>query len=171
MENLKDIYLELAEKINDAIPEIKHIDLWHNQVNFLEEEHSFQAPAVFLEFRATSTDDLSTKVQNLNMQVNVYLFFETFLDSDFKGYNKTAAVAFLDTLTKLHKLLHGSSGENWSEMRRIGFSPVDTGSAQNLYQMPYECLVSDISAKVEADDVVDDDNDGENEWQDYVIEQ
>jgi len=170
MENLKDLYLELAKKINDAIPDVEYIDLWHNQVNFLEQEAPFPTPAVFLEFRATGVQDSSLKVQHLTMQVNVYLFYETFLDTDYNAYNHEGSVDFLDTLTELHKLLHGTSGENYSEMRRLGFSPVDTGSAQNLYQMPFNCLVTDISAFEESDDVVDDDGDGENEFQPYEVD-
>jgi hypothetical protein len=167
MENLKDLYLELADLIDNNISEIKHIDLWHNQVNFLEEEIRFESPAVFLEFRATSVEDTSLKSQRVTMQVNVFLFYETFLETHQGAYAQSEAVAFLDIFTKIHKLLHGTDGVNYSSMRRIGFSPVDTGSASNLYQMPFNCLVNDVSALVEGDDLVDEDQDGQNEFQEF----
>ena len=31
-------------------PGIEHIDMWHEQVSFLDEEHPFSSPAVFIEF-------------------------------------------------------------------------------------------------------------------------
>lgn len=162
MENIKDLYLELAKKVNDNMPNIKHIDLWHNQVGFMEEEHLFPAPAIFMEFRANAMDDKANKAQDLNMQVIFYLFYETMLDTDYHAYNHAGSVAFLDELTNLHKLMHGTSGENYSSMRRVGFAPVDTGTAQNLYQMPFEFYASDVSALVETEN-----NEGENDWQPF----
>lgn len=164
MKNLKDLYLELAKKIHDDIPEIKHIDLWYNQVGFMAEEHLFPAPAVFMEFRALATEDRGSNVQDLQMQVNFYLFYETLLDTDYHAYAHQNSLNFLDLLTKLHQCMHGSSGTTYSEMRRIGFSPVDIGSAQNLYQMPYEFFASDTSAMT-----VTENNEGEHDWTDYQI--
>jgi len=61
MQNWKDLYIELADKINQ-IEAVRWIDLWHNQVNFLEEEHPFPTPAVFLSFRGRNFEDIGLKV-------------------------------------------------------------------------------------------------------------
>ena len=50
MENWTNLYRELARIIQEKIPQIYWIDLWHNQVNFLQDEHPFQTPAIFLSF-------------------------------------------------------------------------------------------------------------------------
>jgi hypothetical protein len=156
MENLKDLYKELAEKIKTEINTIKWVDLWHNQVNFLEEEHPFPAPAVFISMIANGMEDIGNNIQQFDMQMDFFLFYETFLDSFEGAYNQAGALSFLDNLTKLHQLLHGSSGDNYSEMRRIAFTAVDTGSAQNLYKMSYMCLVTDSSAQGETEAVHED---------------
>jgi hypothetical protein len=91
--------------------------------------------------------DTGRKVQQVVLQMDVYLFYESFADT-FKGsVNQESALGFLKSLDDINALLHGSSGENYSSMRRVGFAPVDTGSAGNLYQATYECTLVDYSAK------------------------
>lgn len=146
MQNWKDLYTELATEITDKLPNVEWVDLWHNQVNFLESEHPFPTPAVFLNFRTLEVQDMGKKVQNLRLQVDCYLFYETFADSYQGSSNQESALEFLQTLNDLYALLHGTSGENYSNMRRLAFNPVDTGNAGNLYQLSFECVLVDYAA-------------------------
>lgn len=146
MQNFKDLYVELAELLAEKIPAVKWIDLWNNQVDFLEDEHPFQSPAIFLSFRFIDTEDKGELVQDVRLQVDAYTFYETFADT-FKGsYNQQSALEFLDILNNVYSVLHGSNGENYSTMRRIGFNAVDTGNAGNLYLTSFECLITDYAA-------------------------
>lgn len=146
MSTFKNIYQELATLLID-IDAVKWVDLWNSQVYNLEGEHPFPAPAVFLALRSNLMEDAATKVQKVVAQVDVFLFYETFLDT-FKGaYNEDEALDFLSTIDEINKLLHGSSGNNYNSMRRIAFSPVDTGGAGNLYSITYECLIVDCTAQ------------------------
>lgn len=147
MQNWKDLYTELATRISDNLPQVKWIDMWHNQVNFLDSEHPFPTPAVFLSFRSQDISDTGTRVQQVSLQVDVYLFYETFADTYHGSWNQGSAMAFLDTLNGLQALLHGRSGENYSGMRRISFDPVDTGNAGNLYRISFQCLLADYAAQ------------------------
>lgn len=149
MQNWKDLYLEHAQLISTKLPEIEWFDLWHNQVNFLTEEHPFTTPAVFASYRTTNTDDLGEKVQKVNLQVDFYLYYETFADTFNGASNQESALEFIDLMDKLNAVFHGTSGTNYSEMRRINFAPVDTGNAGNLYRISYSCILIDYSAKKE----------------------
>ncbi|MCH4824283.1 hypothetical protein ML462_13995 [Gramella lutea] len=148
MENLKDLYLEHEKRITDNLPEIKHVDLWSEQVGFMEEEHPFKAPAVFFSYRIIDTDDQGKKLQQLRLQAEVYLYFETFADTKRGSKRQQKALAFLDLLTKINACFHGSHGKYFAEMRRTGFDPVETGTANLLYVQRYELTVSDSSAQV-----------------------
>lgn len=149
MQSFKELYLELSILISNKIESVRWIDLWNSQVYNLEDEHPFPAPAVFLAFRANSMSDTGTKVQNVLMQVDVFVFYETFLDT-FKGaYNQKDALDFLDIMDQVNQIFHGSSGENYSSMRRVSYSPVDTGGAGNLWNITYNCNVIDYSAQKE----------------------
>ncbi len=149
MQNWKSLYKELAENIAENVDTIQWIDLWNSQVYNLENEHPFPAPAVFLAFRSNAMEDVGVKVQKVELQVDVFLFFETFLDTFLGAYNQTEALNFLDSIDKINSLLHGSSGVNYSSMRRVSFSPVDTGGAGNLYTVTYTCTLMDYSATPE----------------------
>jgi hypothetical protein len=146
MQNWKQLYLELAQKIEANIPTVEWVDLWHNQVYNLEDEHPFPTPAVFFGFRGNSMKDMGAKIQQVAVQIDVFLFYETFADTYKGGINQTDALAFLDTMDGINKIFHGSTGAEYSSMSRKSFSPVDTGGSSNLYLMTYECLLIDYSA-------------------------
>ena len=146
MENWIDLYTEISEKIRDSIPEVVWIDLWHNQVNFLADEHPFRTPAVFLNFRSLGTTDLGEKLQQVNLQVDFFLFYETFADTYNGAFNQDSALEFLKVMEKIHGNFHGTAGDNYSAMRRIGFNAEDTGGAGNLYKVTFGCLLEDSSA-------------------------
>lgn len=148
------LYQELAEKITTNIPEVNWLDLWHNQVGFLVEEHPFPTPAVFLSFRILNTEDLSEHIQQANMQIDVYYFYETFLDTYTGAYNQLDALNYLKTLTDIHKILHASNGDNYAEMRRTGLTSVDTGSSGNLYRQTFVCTVVDQSSMLNYNEAV-----------------
>jgi hypothetical protein len=147
MKDLKNLYLEHEARITDNIPEIKTVDLWSEQVSFMADEHPFKSPAVFFGYRVLSTDDQGEKEQHLRLQADVYLFYETFADTARGSKKQKAALDFLDLMTKINACFHGSSGTYFSEMRRTGFNPVETGGAGMLYVQRYEFSMLDDSAK------------------------
>lgn len=153
MKNLKDLYKEHEQLITDNLPNIKHVDLWSEQVSFLMDEHPFKAPAIFLSYRTLRADDNGKHSQVLKLGVDVYYYYETFADtrrpkkgSPSKKQDK--ALAFLDELTCIHQVFHGKSGTFFNEMRRVGFAPIETGTANLLYVQKFECTVVDDSAVV-----------------------
>ncbi len=146
MQNWKDLYLEHAEMIKADLAAVEWIDLWHNQVNFLEDEHPFNTPAIFLSYRTIQTDDVGQKVQKGRWQVDIRIFYETFADTYVDAVNQESALQFLNIAQGIYALFHGSNGTNYSSMRHIGFAPEDTGNAGNLYRISFECTLMDYSA-------------------------
>lgn len=49
---MKQLYLDIEAKIKAEVPEVKHVDIWNNQLDSQEEQdiYSFEMPAVFIEF-------------------------------------------------------------------------------------------------------------------------
>lgn len=142
-----EIYTELAEKIKEYMPVVRWIDLWHEQVSYLTEELPFPTPAVFIDFNTQSTHDNGMLVQELSVQIDFRLFYETFSDSYDGSYNQEGALDFLERLTELYALFHGKQGNHYSEMRRIDMQREDSGGAGNLYRISFECIVVDYAAK------------------------
>ncbi|MDR0872999.1 MAG: hypothetical protein LBN27_05965 [Prevotellaceae bacterium] len=148
MEFWTDFYKEIAEKITTNLPKIKWVDLWHEQVNYLTEELPFPTPAVFIGFSTTATDDIGTLAQQCAVQIDMYLFYETFSDTYEGSSNQEGALAFLNNLTELYALFHGKAGQNFSAMRRVDMHREDSGGAGNLYRISFECLVTDYAAQI-----------------------
>ena len=147
LQNWKDLYLEIAQKLLNGVPGLQWVDLWHNQVNFLTDEHPFPVPAAFISFRMLSPEDKGDGIQDANVQVDIYYYFETFADTFTGSYNQSDALSYLSALTDIHKTLHGTDGNTYSSMQRLTMQPVDTGSAGNLYRVSFGCLITDISAQ------------------------
>jgi hypothetical protein len=147
------IYLELCEKIS-TLPDNEWIDLWHNQVSFLDEEHPFPTPATFIAFRIVDTEDGGEKAQDLKIQIDLYHFFETFADTYNGSYNQSSAMDFLRNCKQAYQLLHATDGDTWTNMRRVAFAPVDTGSGGNLYRQSFTCMARDLSAMKEYNSVI-----------------
>jgi len=148
MKDLEKVYLEHEALITAKVPEIKHVDLWSEQVSFLQDEHPFNAPAVFFAYGSNNMDDLGIKVQKVNLQVDVYLYFETFADTARGAKRQAKGLSFLELLSKINACFHGVNGNYFMEMRRNGFAPVDTGTANLLYVQRYECGMIDDAAEV-----------------------
>lgn len=130
-----------------GLPEIKFIDLWHEQVSFLTEELPFATPAVFIGFSTVSMEDRGLLVQDCDVQIDMYLFFETFSDTYMGSKTQSRALDFLNSLTRLHALFHGKSGENYSPMRRVYMGREESGGAGNLYRISFQCNITDYSAQ------------------------
>lgn len=142
-----EVYGELNTIVGyeDKSP-IRWVDLWHNQVNFLSEEHEFPTPSVFLAFRTKQVDDLGGKIQQLTLQIDCYLFYETFADTYTGSFNQDDALRFISMLDFINGRLHGTEGENFNSMRKVGFNPEDTGGSGNLYKIVFECIIRDETA-------------------------
>ncbi len=157
-ENIYRYNLKTSQFVNTnqteagGLKKIRWVDLWHEQINYLTTELPFPTPAVFLAFNAVDIADLSLLAQDVNTQVDFYLFFETLSDTYMGSYNQGSTLEFLKQLTELHKLFHGTDGENYSEMRRVDLKREDSGDAGNLYRISFQCMVYDNSASKQYED-------------------
>lgn len=172
MESWSDLYVEMAEILAADLTEkerekygvlntiegyenatpIRWIDIWNNQVNFLSEELEFPAPAVFFSYRTTNVIDLTEKVQQITLQIDCFYFYET-LSNSFQGsFNKVEAIRFLKVMDFINGRFHGTSGDTYNSMRKIGFNPEDSGGSGNLYKIVFECIIRDESAATDIEE-------------------
>jgi hypothetical protein len=150
MEAWTGLYLEIAKRISDNLPEIAWVDLWHEQIQYLTTELPFPVPAIFIAFNTKSCDDQSLLIQDCDTQIDMYLFYETFSDTYQGAYNQENALDYLLTLTKIHTLFHGVSGNNFGTMRRVDMKKEDSGGAGNLYRISFASIIEDASAMQES---------------------
>lgn len=142
---IPDDETELYERM-EALPEIKHVDLWHDQVDYLSEEHPFPTPAVFFGFTTLNVSDNGELMQTTDLQVDIYVFYETFADTYNGAKLQGEALEFLDLLLMIGLMFHGRTGEHFHQMRRSGTFRQESGGSGNLYRMQFQTNVSEFSA-------------------------
>ena len=72
------IYQSLTERLktwkgDDGAPVIKTVDLWNEQVEFIEQEAPFATPAVFVEFLPVQWTTLGGPVQQADLTVRLHI--------------------------------------------------------------------------------------------------
>ena len=128
-----------------ALPAIEHVDLWHDQVDYLSEEHPFPTPAVFFGFTTLNVADNGELMQTTDLQVDIYVFYETFADTYQGAKMQNEALEFLDLLLMVGLMFHGRSGEHFHQMRRSGTYRQESGGSGNLYRLQFQTNVSEFS--------------------------
>lgn len=139
---LKELYQELAATLS-SIEDVKWVDLWHEQIGFLAEEHPFPTPALFIGFSSLEIHKYGKGYQRILMQVDVYVFHESFLDTFQGAYNQNDALYYMLLMDKVNVKLHGKDGETHKNMERIGFDRMESGGAGTLYKISFTCWVLD----------------------------
>lgn len=72
------LYLGLTEALKElkddgGQPLIRHIDLWNEQVEFIEQEEPFDTPAVFIEFRPVQWRTLGGTTQQADVPFRLHV--------------------------------------------------------------------------------------------------
>ncbi len=147
-------YKELCILINKNIPEIKHIDLYHNQLAYEKEEYPFPESSLFIEFNTTSIDTIGIKAQDMNMQIRFIYAFDTLSDTFNGSDNQEIALSFGSVIRKLHSLLQSKSGNNFSSLNRIALLKEPSPEGVIVYAQTYSCIIRDYSATDETTEVI-----------------
>lgn len=111
----KELYKTICERLKSiGDGEIKHIDLWNRNVEFIEQETNWERPAVFIEF------DPITWEQTAGGRVQRGLgYVKLHIVTDWKGsmadgspYQEEAMTVF-DFSEKIQRAIEGLKGENF----------------------------------------------------------
>ena len=151
-----------------ALPAIEHVDLWHDQVDYLSEEHPFPTPAVFFGFTTLNVADNGELMQTTDLQVDIYVFWETFVDTYNDAVMKEEALMYLDLLLMVGLMFHGRSGEHFHQMRRSGTFRQESGGSGNLYRLQFQTNITEFSGLNLHTYVKDENKEVEVSWSDRV---
>lgn len=85
------LYTELKAHLQNTLgARLKKIDLWNNQFEHsnnpdLRGEFAFNYPALYIEFRPSNFNDLSSGVQEFDLDIDVHIGFSSFKGSEMAG--------------------------------------------------------------------------------------
>lgn len=141
-----EAYLELCAIFRAEVPEIQHIDLWYDQLNYADEEYPYPEKCLFMEFNTVGIETLGGNVQDLNTQVRFIFAFDTLSDSYDQSDNQAIALSFGKVMRKIHKTLQGRSGNNFSSLNRVGMGKELAPASCITYAQTYSTIIRDYSA-------------------------
>lgn len=111
----KEIYKMLCERLGN-IPEIKYIDLWNHNVEFIEQEDNWERPAVFVEFCPINWEATVAGMRYVTeAKVNLHVVTDWLGSSAANSDQREESLTVFDLLEKIHTALADVDGEHFRE--------------------------------------------------------
>ena len=103
----KELFNAIKSKLASDVPEVKHIDLWNRNIEFIDQEDVWERPAVFVEFGKIEWSPFQGGCQRGKGIITIHLV------TDWADGGHDAA---FDLCHKVHTALDGLSGEDFNGM-------------------------------------------------------
>lgn len=103
----KELFNAIKSKLASDVPEVKHIDLWNRNIEFIDQEDVWERPAVFVEFGNIEWSPFQGGCQRGKGIITIHLV------TDWADGGHDAA---FDLCHKVHTALDGLSGEDFNGM-------------------------------------------------------
>lgn len=111
----KEIYKMLCERLGN-IPEIKYIDLWNHNVEFIEQEDNWERPAVFVELCPINWEATVAGMRYVTeAKVNLHVVTDWLGSSAATSDQREESLTVFDLLEKIHTALADVDGEHFKE--------------------------------------------------------
>lgn len=110
----KQIYKAICARIAEKLPEIKHINLWNNNLAYLTGGALFPRPAVFVEFETIDWQQSLKRVRQADIGVRLHIITDAVLSYGSTDPKEDNALEFFDLIDRLNAALQNLNGENFS---------------------------------------------------------
>lgn len=112
----KELYNLLCEKLGE-IEDIKHIDLWNHNVEFIEQEENWARPAVFVEFCPIQWNAIVPGVEyRAEPLVKLHIVTDWEGSADAGSQFKEEALKVFDLVDMIHRKLVCLDGETFMQL-------------------------------------------------------
>ena len=149
----KFIYQSIVEKLQAEIPEIKHFDLWRNQLACIEEEIPFELPAVLVEFRPIQWRHQGNAVREAAVEIALHVLTRQNTPTSAELPYSEEALQFFDLLADINRALyrHVKTAHNF---RHDPLTATQSTTDNDFYEIRHDvevfsCHAQDASAMPE----------------------
>lgn len=112
----KELYNLLCEKLGE-IEEIKHVDLWNHNVEFIEQEENWARPAVFVEFCPIQWNAIVPGAEyRAEPLVKLHIVTDWEGSADRGSQFKEEALKVFDLVDMIHRKLACLDGETFMQL-------------------------------------------------------
>ena len=108
------IYKAICERITSQLPDIKHIDLWNNDIASLSGGAVWPRPAIFVEFETIEWRQQQNRVRMADIAVRLHIVTDAVPYNGNSDPKQDSALAFFDLLNKVNSAMQGLRGENFA---------------------------------------------------------
>lgn len=97
----KQLYLDIQSackniKYQDNKPIFEHIDLWNQNVEFLDEERRWNRPALFIEFKPIMWQTAGERTQEAVIEIHLHIVTDWFGQTQEDSPKQLQSLAYLD---------------------------------------------------------------------------
>lgn len=108
------IYKAICERLTAQVPDIKHIDLWNNNITVLSGGAVWPRPAVFVEFETIEWKQLQHRARMADIAVRLHIVTDSVSYNGSKDPKQDTALAFFDLLNKVNAAMQDLRGNNFA---------------------------------------------------------
>ena len=118
----KEFYLAVSERLLSIEGEpIQYVDLWNNNVEYIEQETGWPRPAVFVEFRPVMWERMTTRGANeyqarAEIRLHIVTDWNGSASSDHRDEARQQAIEALDLSEQIHAALLGLHGDHFGDL-------------------------------------------------------
>jgi hypothetical protein len=137
----KQLYNFIGEQLAaiDGQP-VKKVDIWNNQMDFIEEEQPFFTPAVFIEFEPISWRMMGNAVYESAVMFHLHIV------TDGRVGAWSEVIEVFDLIDSINRQLHGQHTDGIDAVTRIT-STTDNRFGELMHNIEsYSCHIIDVSA-------------------------
>jgi hypothetical protein len=132
---MKEIFLDIQSKLSE-IPDLKHID--KNWGQLLYKEPPVKFPCALLDVDNVDYTQLGMLAQTANATIGITVANYRLVNSSLHAPKKEEAYAILETIEKIHQLLHGWSNGSFQPLIRINLQKMDDAFCYEVYKVSYK---------------------------------
>lgn len=142
---MKSVYLAIRSKIETDLPAIKHVRVWNNQLQFIEEQTQipFLFPAVFVEFLDVAYTQLGGGIQEGLCRLRLHICSEFW-----NGEDQEENLEVFDIKDSVYRLLNNWKSTTSQTVPFLRTSEEQDTSHTNIYHFiqDYEVRFNDVAA-------------------------
>ena len=108
------IYKAICERLTEQVPDIKHLDLWNNNIAVLSGGAVWPRPAVFVEFETIEWKQLQNRARMADIAVRLHIITDAVSYNGSTDTRQDTALAFFDLLNRVNSAMQGLRCENFA---------------------------------------------------------
>lgn len=108
------IYKAICERLTAQVPDIKHLNLWNNNIAVLSGGAVWPRPAVFVEFETIEWKQLQNRARMADIAVRLHIVTDAVSYNGSTDTKQETALAFFDLLNRVNAAMQGLRGDNFA---------------------------------------------------------